>query len=122
MSIFERLFRHAPGKQPEGYYQVVVTDTFISVEHPERNPEFIEWKNIEVIKLINTEAGPAAPDIWLALLGPEQGCLIPQGAKGFDEVYDVVSKYPGFDFSVAGKSFACTTNAEFLLWKRGLNE
>lgn len=115
MSIFGRLFHRAA---PEDHYHVEITDKFISVEHPKRAKELIEWKNIEAIKLINTDAGPAAPDVWLALLGHEQGCLIPQGAKGFDEVYDIVSKYPGFDFSEAGKSFTCADNAEFLLWRK----
>jgi len=45
-------------------------------------------------------------------------CIVPQGAKGFDEIYNIVSKYPNFDFSNVIKSMTCAGNAEFHLWSR----
>lgn len=51
-----------------------------------------------MIKILNTDQGPWLPDVWLVLIGKDDGCMIPYGAKGFDEIYDIVSKYNGFNF------------------------
>ena len=118
MSFFDRLFKKAKPKIPEDDFTVTITGKFIKVEHPQRKTEQVLWENIKQIKLINTDQGPWLPDIWLALLGDEDGCLIPQGAKGFDEVYDIVSKYEGFNFENFIKSMSCTDNAEFDLWTK----
>ena len=103
---------------PEDDYVITITDIFIKVEHPQRKTEQVLWDNIRTIKLINTDQGPWLPDVWLALMGREDGCLIPQGAKGFNEVYDIISKYENFDFANAIKSMTCAENAEFHLWSR----
>ena len=116
--IFEIRKSKKKHKEPEEYYTVTITEDFIRVEHPKQKTEEIAWSDIEEIKLINTDQGPFLPDVWLALLGRETGCLIPQGAEGYDTVYDRVSKYEGFDFENVVKSMGCVDNAEFLLWKK----
>jgi hypothetical protein len=103
-------------RNPEDDFVVTITDSLVRVEHPVRKTEDIYWKDIQEISLINTDAGPVSPDIWLALIGENSGCLIPQGAKGYDEVYDIVSKYEGFNFENVIRSMACADNARFLLW------
>ena len=118
MGIFNKLFKKKKSKNPEEDFIITITDKLIRVEHPDRKTEQVFWNNIQEIKLINTDSGPWLLDIWLALFGKEDGCLIPQGAKGFDEVYDIVSKYEGFNFEEASKSFTTTENAEFHLWTR----
>ena len=115
MNIFKKLF--APKLQPEDYYKTIITDNSIRVEHPKRETEEILWRDIKEIKLINTDAGPAAPDIWLALFGENSGCLIPHGSKGFDEVYEIISKYENFDFENVTKSMTSTSSEHFSLWK-----
>jgi len=115
MNFFKKLF--APRLQPEDYYKTIITDKSIRVEHPKRETEEILWQDIKEIKLINTDAGPAAPDIWLALLGENSGCLIPHGSKGFDDVYEIISKYENFDFENVTKSMTSTSNEHFSLWK-----
>jgi len=105
-------------KNPEDDFKVTITDVLIKVEHPERKTEQVHWATIWQIKLINTDAGPLQPDVFLALFGKDEGCLIPQGAKGYDEVYNIVSKYEGFDFGGVIKSMTCSDNAEFLLWTK----
>ncbi len=107
-------------KRPEDYYEVEVTETFIKVVHPSRPVEQIEWSEIEEIKLLNTDAGPFLPDIWLVLMGNGKGCLIPQGTEGWDTVYDIVSQYEGFNFENVIKSACCSDNRIFELWKKGM--
>lgn len=114
MGFWSKIFKKR--KEPEEYYTVTITDSFVRVEHPKRETEQVTWKNIELIKLINTDAGPFLPDVWLVLLGKEDGCMIPQGAEGFMEVYDKISQYEGFSNENFIKSMQCTSNAEFILW------
>lgn len=117
MNIFSRIFKKKT-KQSEDDYKVTLTGTSIKIEHPKRTTEEIAWQDIEMIKLINTDQGPWQPDIWLALLGKESGCIIPQGANNYDKVYDIVSQYSGFNFENVIKSMSCSDNAEFDLWSK----
>ena len=105
-------------KQLEDYYETEVTDIYVKVSHPKRKDEQIEWNEIEEIKLINTDEGPFLPDVWLILIGNGKSCSIPQGSEGWNKVYDIVSKYDGFNFENAIKSATCTENETFKLWKK----
>lgn len=117
-NLFKNLFAKSKKKQPEDDFVTVITEESVCVEHPRKQSEQILWKDIEVIKLINTDSGPAAPDLWLALLGSHSGCLIPHGSIGFDKVYQIISKYDNFDFESVTESMRSTENREFLLWER----
>lgn len=105
-------------KQPEDHYEIEITDIAVKVTHPKRKTKQIEWNEIEEIKLINTDEGPFLPDVWLILMGNGKGCSIPQGSNGWDKVYDIVSKYDGFNFDQVLKSASCTDNETFELWKK----
>ncbi|TND06978.1 MAG: hypothetical protein FD123_3442 [Bacteroidetes bacterium] len=105
-------------KQPEEYYNVTITDEYLKVEHPDRKPEQINWRDIEEILIVTTDEGPFLPDVWLVLTGNGTGCSLPQGAPNYDLVYDIVSKYEGFDFEAVIKSALSTDNARFDVWKR----
>lgn len=104
--------------QPEKLYISTITDEIIVVEHPDREPESIKWNEIEIIYLVNTDDGPICPDVWLILEGKEKGCSIPQGSEGFEKVYDIISKYDGFDFESFINSMSCTDNQRFILWQK----
>ncbi|MCC6288834.1 MAG: hypothetical protein IT249_13210 [Chitinophagaceae bacterium] len=116
MGFFNKIFTSNKSKSPEDKFIVTITADYIRVEHPERKTEQVLWNNIVEIKLINTNQGPWLPDVWLGLFGKEDGCLIPMGAKGYNEVYDIVTKYDNFNFENVIKSMGCTDNKEFLLW------
>ncbi|MBF4505120.1 hypothetical protein IRZ83_00480 [Flavobacterium sp. JLP] len=118
MGILQKIFGKSKPKNPEDNFLVTITKEFIRVEHTERKTEEILWNDIKEIKLINTEDGPFLPDVWLALLGENSGCLIPHGTKGFEAVYDIISKYENFNFDNFISSMSCTDNKEFLLWKK----
>ena len=105
-------------KQPEDYYETEITDVYVKVTHPKRKTEQIDWNEIEEIKLINTDEGPFLPDVWLILMGNGKGCSIPQGSDGWNKVYDIVSKYDGFNFENVIKSASCADNETFELWQK----
>ena len=118
MNFFKNPFSKPKVKQPEEYFETTITEEFVRVEHLERKTEQILWKDIIEIRFINTDVGPFSPDIWLALIGKNSGCLIPHGSVGCEKVYDIVSKYEDFNFENAMKSMTSTENEQFLLWKR----
>jgi len=118
MGIFSNLFGKPKSRNPEDDFIITITHEWVRVEHPQRKTEQILWKDINEIKLLNTDSGPFLPDVWLVLMGEDSGCLIPQGAKGFDDVYNIVSKYEKFNFENVINSMSCTEDAQFLLWKR----
>jgi hypothetical protein len=104
--------------QPEDLYKVEITVSQIKVTHPKRADEIIQWNEIQEIQLVNTDEGPFLPDVWMLLSGNGKGCSIPQGSKGWDDVYEIVSKYEGFNFENVIKSASCTDNQIFELWKK----
>lgn len=118
MNLLKKLFNSKNYKHPEDEYKVTITNEYVLVEHPKLDAQQIYWTNIILIKLINTDKGPLLPDIWLTLVGENEICSIPQGANGYDEVFDLVSKYDNFNFENVGLSMTCTDNAEFELWKK----
>ena len=105
-------------KNPEDDYLVTLTDEYVQVIYPDGTSGRVNWNEIAEIKIRTTNEGPFLPDVWLILIGKDTTCSIPQGAGGYDEVYDIVSKYEGFSFEQVIKSMTCTDNAEFELWKR----
>jgi hypothetical protein len=110
-----------PKKQPEDFYDIKITDEFVSVSHPKFGEEQIKWKDIETIKIITTDEGPFLPDFWIGLFGQNKKCLLPQGARGYDEVYDIISKYDRFNFENVIAATGSTDNNEFLIWIRSQN-
>jgi hypothetical protein len=116
--IFGSKSENSNKKQPEDYYETEITDVYVKVTHPKRKTEQIDWNEIEEIKLINTDDGPFLPDVWLILIGNGKGCSIPQGSDGWNKVYDIVSKYDGFNFENVIKSASCTDNETFEVWQK----
>lgn len=117
MGLFNKLFNRKK-VQPEDHYAITITDEFVKVEHPKWGTETLIWTDLQKVFYINADEGPWLPDLWLTLVGNNSSCRIPLGAKGFEEVYNAVSKFPGFDFDNAVKVISCTVNAEFLLWTK----
>jgi hypothetical protein len=117
MGIFD-LFKRKKRKDPEEDFVVTITDVFVKVEYPKWEAAQVSWEDIREIKLINTDAGPVMPDIWLVLIGENGKCIVPHGARRFDEIYDIIAKYKGFNNENFIKSMTCTDNTEFILWVR----
>jgi hypothetical protein len=116
MGFFSKLFGQKAAGKPEDNYVTTVTDKYIRVEHPSRKTEQINWDDIVEIRLVNADERPIAPDIWLLLIGDDSGCSIPHGSKGYEQVYDIVSKYEDFNFENVIKSMSSTGNEQFVLW------
>jgi hypothetical protein len=117
--ILPKFIRKKPPSKvllPENYYIVTITDETVLVSFKDEQLGSVNWKELHTIMLINTDQGPWLPDIWLTLISDNSKCMIPHGSKGFDMVYDIVSKYESFNFDNELESMTCIANAEFLLW------
>jgi hypothetical protein len=121
MSLFNKIFRgkdkNVP-EQPEDLFQIEITEEYAKVSHPKRPEEEINWNEIEEINIMTTDQGPFVPDVWLILMGNGKRCSIPQGYSGWEDVYNKVSKFPGFDFENVIKSATSIENKTFNLWKK----
>lgn len=101
----------------EDDYVITISNDNFSVEHL-RNPKItIKWNELVDIKLINTDKGPFENDVWLVLNGRFNQCVIPNNCKGYEEIFNIVSKFDNFNFENVIKSMTSTGNEEFLLWR-----
>ena len=115
ISFFKNIFKKS---DPIDKFYVDINSTTVTITHPERDTEKVEWKDIQSIKIITTDEGPFLPDFWLALIGTNEGCLIPLGCQGYDKVYNIVSKYDNFDFKKVIEASTSTDNNEFFIYKK----
>jgi hypothetical protein len=99
-------------------FTVIITDKFVRVEYPGSYLRQVSWSDIQMIKLVTTDEGAFELDFWLVLLGKKGRCSIPLGAEGYEEVYDIVSAYKGFDVEVVKEAKTCLENEEFLVWAK----
>lgn len=114
MGLFSKLL--GSKVQPEELYNVTITEVGVNVQHSKAEPSQISWDKLHTIILVNTDEGPALPDVWLKLIDDKGSCLIPQGNIGFEQVYEIVSQFEGFNFENFIKSISTASNAEFILW------
>jgi hypothetical protein len=82
--------------------------------------EQIRWADVAEIRIITTDQGPYAEDVYFALGdGKGAGCLIPHDAavrtKLLEELH---SRFPGLDDDMVVKAMGSTSNNNFLIWKR----
>ena len=100
---------------------VIITEEKLRIERKDQKVEEIRWDEIKAIWLENTDRGPAVSDIWLVLAGDAGGCVLPTDCDEYEEVYEIISKYPGFDFQAVINSMSCIENARFILWVKPKN-
>ena len=102
----------------ESDFRATITDDFISVEQEGAGTNEIRWADITGIDMVTTDKGPFEPDVWLVLKTDTLSCRIPQGAPDYDQVYDIVSAYPGFLLDNVIQAMMSTDNATFELWRK----
>jgi len=103
---------------PEADYTLLLTDSGLACEHPRQPREAIGWEEVIEIAIVTTDEGPFAPDVWVLFIGESGGCSIPQGANGFDMLFDVFKKFPGFNYKAFIKAMSSTENAKFVCWRK----
>jgi hypothetical protein len=90
----------------------------VKVEHPDGTIEHSKWDEIVKISFFTTDQGPFVDDVFLVLFKDEKGCLIPSESVGYNEVYEKVSKFEGFDFAKVIEAMSSASNNEFICWQK----
>ena len=82
--------------------------------------EQVLWGDVQEIRIITTDAGPYAEDVFFALVGRDgKGCLVPHDAAVRTKLLEELqSRCPGLDNDMVVKAMGCTSNNSFLVWKR----
>ncbi len=82
--------------------------------------EQIRWNDIDEIRIITTDSGPYAEDVFFVLVDAEKrGCLVPHDAAvQFKLLEQLQSRFEGLDNAAIIKAMGRTSNADFLVWKK----
>jgi len=99
---------------------IIVDKNGVRINRLNGKTEEIKWDEIGEVSIITTSDGPFTDDVYLCLHSTDDktGCAIPSTVNGYNEVYDIVSKYEGFDFKTVIEAMSCATDAKFTLWKK----
>ena len=86
--------------------------------------ESVRWDDLDEVAVVTNDQGPFADDVhWLLLpVGRQQVCAIPQSAAGSDKLLERLQQLPGWRNDTFVESMGSTTNARFVVWKRGVGE
>ena len=102
----------------ETTFNINITNDSINVKRQNVKAKERKWVDISEIYLMNTDITPFDVDIWLVLIGKKNRCIVPFDTKSYDEIYEVISRYDGFNFDNVNKSMSCTGSKFFPLWKK----
>ncbi len=100
---------------------VVFDDVGVTRTRTDGVTESIRWEDVAEVGIVTTDEGPFAEDVFILLLSADkkQGCCIPQGASGSQELLGRLQKLPGFDNKALIGAMGSTANANFTCWKKG---
>jgi hypothetical protein len=82
--------------------------------------EQIPWSDVAEIRIITTDQGPYAEDVYFMLAdGKGAGCLIPHDAAVRTKLFEELqSRFPALDNDRVIQAMSSTGNNNFLIWKR----
>jgi hypothetical protein len=82
--------------------------------------ERIRWDDVDEIRIITTDDGPYAEDVFFAIVDANQkGCLVPHDAAVRLKLLErLQSRFNGLNDEAVIKAMGSTSNANFLIWKK----
>jgi len=100
--------------------QVTFDDNAIVHLRANGSKNSIGWNDLAEVGILTTDEGPMQEDVFLLLLDStlKTGCVVPQGAEGFDKLLHRLQNLHGFDNETAIQAMQSTANAKFLCWRR----
>ena len=104
--------------EPESRFIVRLSDEEVVCERPDGKVERVSWSELQKVEVVTTSDGPLVADVFWVLHGVEQGCAIPQGATGEQELLERLQKLPNFDNRAVIEAMGCASDRRFLCWER----
>lgn len=110
----------SPRLKPECIFTVNVEKTHVTCSRSDGTTEFVNWDDLQRVEVLTTDDGPFAPDMFWVLYGSTDGCVIPWGATGENELLIRLQALPGFRNDLMVDATTLTTNTQLLCWERPL--
>jgi|LGOV01.1.fsa_nt_gb hypothetical protein len=119
MNFLTKIFNFFNSNSEIKLGKVEFNDESVTYFHPQDSPQTLNWNDLKEVGIVTTDEGPYNEDVYFMLLGsmPENGCAIPQGAEGFDQLLERLQSLDNFDNKELIKAMGCTNNNRFVLWK-----
>ncbi len=102
--------------------KVLCNDTGLEVIHPNGDIESAKWDEIIKVSVITTSQGPIMDDVFLVIFKREKGCLVPSEAIGYNDVFEKVSKFDGFNFTKYIEAMSSSSDNEFVCWQKTIRD
>ena len=80
--------------------------------------EHVRWAELAEVRILTTDDGPLADDVFFVLVAGAGGCMVPQGAGGCDALLRRLQELPGFRNESVIEAMGSTEFREFLCWRR----
>ena len=116
MGFFNKLFRKREPDSPQE--RIIVNPDSIVVRTTGGEAETLAWSDVDQIEIVTTDEGPAKCDVFLVLTSGDKALSVPQDSPAYQEVYDLVTQWEGFDFRQVIHAMGSAENARFLVWER----
>ncbi len=120
MNWFRKLFPAKLRQTQNPLGQVEIVGQIITFHHPDGELQQVAIEDLTEVGVLTTDEGPFAEDVYFVLLGAKanQGCAIPQGVTGAEDLLMLLQTIPGFKNEALIEAMGCTANNKFLLWKK----
>jgi len=114
--LLEELLGRPPTSKPTGGFRV--DHDAVLVPDPQGGALYLPFAELDEIAVVTTDTGPFAEDVFWALQRGDEVVFIPQEVKAFDDLFDIVREWPGFDGESFCQAMSCTENQQFVCWRR----
>jgi hypothetical protein len=118
--VLRRRLIGGPSLLPESLFVVTITDDELRLQGPDGKSSAVAWKDITLVKIRTTSAGPWAPDVfWFFETRDQQpAVVVVGGATGEQEMIRALNeRLPGFDDEMVIKAMGSTSDREFVCWQ-----
>ncbi len=106
------------GIDPEADWVVTISEVKVTCVRPDGFVESVGWDDLKEVVIATTDEGPFAADVMWLLIGEESGCIVPQGAKGEDELLRKLQTLAGFNNEAVIEAMGSTSNRKFVCWEK----
>lgn len=97
---------------------VTIHEDQVIVERVDQKTAVVSWKDLEEIKVINSDSKVLAQGIWLVLIDSSNQCFIPHNTESFNKAIQIASKLDGFYINNLEKALSSSGAESFILWQR----
>lgn len=82
--------------------------------------EQIAWPDVTEIRIVTTDQGPYAEDVFFVLVGLDnRGCVVPHDAADRTGLYEELKKrFVGLNDDLVIRAMGSTSNGLFVIWQR----